>query len=154
GIPDERVYLKRDSSPVEFTPDTAPLPRPPGSEGKFLLLYSGNWGIAHEHATFVHAYIEHHRRGSGTVLLWLNAIGNSAGAVADALQAADVPFIRGDLVPLDRLAALLKTPDAHLITLKDAFVGYVFPSKVYGCIDSGRPVVFIGSARSDVHYLC
>ena len=38
------------------------------------------------------------------------------------------------------------TPDAHLITLSDAFVGFVLPSKVHGCIASGRPVLFIGSA--------
>ena len=46
------------------------------------------------------------------------------------------------------------TPDAHLITLSDAFVGFVLPSKVHGAIESGRPVLYIGSARSDVHALC
>ena len=44
--------------------------------------------------------------------------------------------------------------DVHLITLEDAFVGYVMPSKVYACIASGRPILFIGSADSDVHALC
>ena len=57
-------------------------------------------------------------------------------------------------MPLDQLGALLVTPDAHLITLSDAFVGFVLPSKVHGCIASGKPVVFIGSERSDVHRLC
>jgi hypothetical protein len=41
-----------------------------------------------------------------------------------------------------------------LITLSDAFVGYVLPSKVHACITSGRPVLYIGSPRSDVHELC
>ena len=52
------------------------------------------------------------------------------------------------------LARLLLTPDAHLITLSDAFVGYVLPSKVHACIELQRPVLYIGSARSDVHKLC
>jgi hypothetical protein len=57
-------------------------------------------------------------------------------------------------VPIDQLGALLVTPDSHLITLSDAFVGFVVPSKVHGCIASRKPIVFIGSERSDVHRLC
>ena len=53
-----------------------------------------------------------------------------------------------------QLASLLITPDAHLITLSDAFVGYVLPSKVHGCVASNKPILFIGSDRSDVHRLC
>lgn len=153
-IPEDRIVLKRDPSPVAITPDTPALARPIAAEGKFLLLYSGNWGVAHDVETFLQAYIEHHRNGSGTVLLWLNATGNSASQVADKLKAAHVPHIRSGLVPLDQLASLLRTPDAHLITLKTAFVGYVLPSKVYACIESGLPVIFVGPTGSDVHTLC
>ncbi|OAF07450.1 hypothetical protein [Bradyrhizobium neotropicale] len=154
GVTKDRIVLKRDPSPIEIGPDTPPLARPPQTEGKFLLLYSGNWGIAHDTTTFVDAYVEHHKSGSGTVLLWLNAIGKGAATVAEALDEARVPYIRTDLVPLDQLASLLRTPDAHLITLKNAFVGYVLPSKVYACVDSDLPVIFIGPTDSDVHLLC
>jgi hypothetical protein len=41
----------------------------------------------------------------------------------------------------------------HLVTLRDAFVGYVLPSKIHACIDSGKRVLFIGSQDSDVHLL-
>ena len=57
-------------------------------------------------------------------------------------------------MPLDQLARLLVTPDAHLITLSDPFVGFVLPSKVHAAIELGRPIVYIGSASSDVHALC
>jgi hypothetical protein len=57
-------------------------------------------------------------------------------------------------VPLHQLGSVLKAADLHLITLDDRFVGYVLPSKVYACIESGRPVLFIGHADSDVHLLC
>jgi hypothetical protein len=57
-------------------------------------------------------------------------------------------------VPLENLARLLVTPDAHLITLRDPFVGYVMPSKVYGCIESGADILYVGSTDSDVHLLC
>jgi hypothetical protein len=46
------------------------------------------------------------------------------------------------------------TPDAHLVTLRPEFMGYVLPSKIYGCIASRRPVLYIGPRGSDVHSLC
>ena len=154
GIPDERIELRRDDSPVAVSPATEPLPRPRELDGRFLLLYSGNFGVAHEDATFIDGYHLHHAAGSGRVGLWLNATGAKADRVEARLRELGLPVHRSRPVPLERLASLLVTPDAHLITLRDAFVGYVLPSKVYGCIRSGKPVLFVGSAASDVHLLC
>ena len=154
GISPDRIELKRDPSPVEIVAGTPPLPRPDGTEGKLVLLYSGNWGVAHDVDTFVAAYRDHHQTGSRRFVLWLNAVGARADAVETAIREARLPIIRSRPVPLDKLASLLVTPDAHLITLLDGFVGFVLPSKVYGCVASGRPVLYVGSARSDVHLLC
>lgn len=154
GIPRDRISLKRDPSPVEISPSVRPLARPNKFAGKLLLLYSGNWGVAHDTATFVEAYRRHHFEGSGRVVLWLNAVGANAARVAEALEKTGVPFIRTSPVPLEQLASLLVTPDAHLITLSDAFVGFVLPSKVYGCLASQRPVLYVGSEKSDVDLLC
>ncbi len=133
---------------------TRPLARPAGADGHLLLLYSGNWGMAHDYETFLAAYAGHHREGSGRFLLWLNAVGGAAGQVETRLKQAKLPYLRSQPVPLANLASLLVTPDAHLITLLDPFVGFVLPSKVYGCVASGRPVLFVGSERSDVHLVC
>lgn len=154
GIPAERITLKADPSPVTINPETPPLLRPPGAEGKILLLYSGNWGVAHDHSTFVEAYRRHYASGPGKVFLWLNAVGGRAKEVESALTNLRLPFAKGAPVPIDQLASLLVTPDAHLITLSDPFVGYVLPSKVHGCVQSGKGVIFIGSASSDVHRIC
>lgn len=154
GIARERIELKRDPSPVVVTRDTSPLPRPTGTESSLLLLYSGNWGVAHDYRTFLEGYRLHHKQGRARFVLWLNAVGSAIGPIESALFADDLPYVKGAPVPLERLASLLVTPDAHLITLSDPFVGFVLPSKVYGCIASGRPVLFIGSKKSDVHLLC
>ena len=119
-----------------------------------LLLYSGNWGVAHDYSTFLEAYRQHHREGSGRVVLWLNAVGAAVERIEAFLRDERLPYLRTALVPLEQLASLLVTPDAHLITLSDAFVGYVLPSKVHGCIASNKPILFVGSDRSDVHRLC
>lgn len=154
GIPDERIVLRRDASPVAIDATTAPLPRPAELEGKIVLLYSGNFGVAHDDATFIEGYQRHHREGSGRVVLWLNATGAKADRVEAELRQRGLPVHRSRPVAIEDLARLLVTPDAHLITLRDAFVGYVLPSKVYGCIASDKPVLFVGSEESDVHLLC
>ena len=154
GIPPERIRLKRDPVPVEITSTTLPLARPVGDPETLLLLYSGNWGAAHDHETFVEGYRRHHVRGKARFVLWLNAVGRAVDDVEAALTKRGLPFVRGTPLPLDELACLLVTPEAHLITLSDEFVGFVLPSKVHGCIASGKPVLYIGSTRSDVHKLC
>ncbi|HEY4596687.1 MAG TPA: hypothetical protein VIJ02_09830 [Thermoanaerobaculia bacterium] len=154
GIDPGRIVLKRDPAPVEIPPGTPPLDRPAELDGYVVLLYSGNFGVAHDHETFVEGYRRHHREGSGRVALWLNATGSKADRVEEILRREGLPVHRGLPVPLAELPRLLVTPDAHLITLRDGFVGYVLPSKVYGCVQSGRGVLYVGSPDSDVHLLC
>ena len=153
GIAGERIALKRDPSPVEIPPGTEPLEIPEELRGRAVLLYSGNFGVAHDHETFVEGYRRHHREGPGTVGLWLNATGAKADRVEELLRREGLPVYRSRPVPLEQLPRLLVTPDAHLVTLRDGFVGYVLPSKVYGCVQSGRPLLYVGDAGSDVHLL-
>lgn len=154
GVRPARIVLRRDPSPVAIGPSTVPLEIPAGLAGRKLLLYSGNFGVAHDYETFLHGYVEHHRRGRGAVALWLNARGRSADQLEAALAASRVPFHRTQPLPLERLASLLMTPAAHLITLRSEFWGYVLPSKVYGCLASGKGIVYVGPRESDVHLLC
>jgi hypothetical protein len=154
GIRPNRIRLKRDPSPVSIPPGTVPLPRPPELAAYAVLLYSGNFGVAHDHETFIEGYRRHHQVGTGRVALWLNAVGAKADLVEGRLRELRLPVHRSLPVPLEDLGRLLVTPDAHLITLRDPFVGYVMPSKVYGCIESGGDILYVGSTYSDVHLLC
>jgi hypothetical protein len=153
GIPPERIVIKRDPSPVEILPGVEPLERPAELQGCRILLYSGNFGVAHDHETFVEGYRRHHREGSGKVALWLNATGAKADRVEEILRREGLPVYRSRPLALDLLPRLLVTPDAHLVSLRDEFVGYVLPSKIYGCVQSGRPLLYVGSAGSDIHLL-
>lgn len=153
GIPPERIVIKRDPSPVAIPPGTEPLDLPEELRDRRVLLYSGNFGVAHDHETFVEGYRRHHREGSGRVALWLNATGAKADRVEEILRREGLPVHRSRPLPLDLLPRLLVTPDAHLVTLRDEFVGYVLPSKIYGCVQSGRTVLYVGSERSDLHLL-
>lgn len=153
GVAAERIALVRDGSPVSFAGDEAPLPLPKDLEGACVLLYSGNYGIAHEVDTVADGYERHHRRGTGRVKLWLCATGGGCEELVARFQARGLPFHRSPPVPLDQLPALLRTPAGHLVTLRNAFVGFVMPSKIYACIESRKPVLFVGSDQSDVDLL-
>jgi hypothetical protein len=154
GIRAERIVLKRDPVPITITGLETRPEAPPGAEGRQVLLYSGNWGVAHDVDTFVGGYIRHHRQGSRRMALWLNAVGAGADRVEARLRSAEAPVARTCPVPLELLPGLLLRADAHLITLKETFVGYAMPSKVHGCVASRRPVLFVGSESSDVDLLC
>lgn len=153
GVAGQRIALVRDGSPVDFSVHHAIEPLPAALAGACVLLYAGNYGVAHELDTVAEGYVRHHRDGSGRVRLWLSATGTGAEELAKRLSVQGVPFHRSAPVPLERLAGLLRAPHAHLVTLKDAFVGFVLPSKIYACVDSGRPILFVGSADSDVDLL-
>lgn len=154
GIRPQRLQLVRDSSPVRITSQDQGSAPPQSLIGRKIILYSGNWGVAHDHETFVAGMAQIAARGPAGVGVWLNATGSRVELVHRSLLAAGIVVARSAPVPLADLAGVLLAADLHLICLRDPFVGFVLPSKVYACIASGRPILFIGSERSDVHALC
>jgi hypothetical protein len=154
GIPKGRICLKRDPSPVTFSEGLKPLPLPIELRRvSGVILYSGNWGVAHDENTFIEAYAKYCGQSKSPLAFWLNATGAKADRVESELLARRLPVHRSSLVPLEDLPRLLLAADVHLITLRDSFVGYVLPSKVHACIESGKRILFIGSESSDVHLL-
>jgi hypothetical protein len=153
GIGESRISLVRDGSPVSFVAGQLPEPLPADLVGACVLLYSGNYGVAHEVETVFEGYRRHHRDGSGRVRLWLSAAGGGTEELSRRFIAAGLPFHRSAPVSLEKLPGLLLSPNAHLVTLKDSFVGFVMPSKIYACLESGKPIIYVGSADSDVDIL-
>ena len=154
GIAKRRIHLKRDPSPVSFAPGLSPLPLPEELRGGAgVILYSGNWGVAHEDSTFIEAYSRYGLQSKSSLRLWLNATGAKADRVEGEIRTRGVPVYRSSLFPLADLPRLLLAADIHLITLRDPFVGYVLPSKIHACIESGKRILYVGSSDSDVHLL-
>ena len=146
GLRTTRIEIKPNPSPVAFPPGLAPLPLPEDVQGgSGVILYSGNWGVAHDESTFIEAYARYVANSTTPLRLWINATGAKADRVERELRARGVAFYRSHLVPLEQLASLLISADVHLVTLRDSFVGYVLPSKIHACIESGKRILFIGS---------
>src|SRR5262249_17405262 len=93
GIVEERIRLKRDPSPVAFAQGLMPLPLPDGLRGgSGVILYSGNWGVAHDDNTFIEAYAEYLQQSKLGLRFWLNATGAKADRVEHELRSRGVPF--------------------------------------------------------------
>jgi len=154
GIAAGRMRLKPDPSPVTFTQGVVPLSLPDELRGGAgVILYSGNWGVAHDENTFIEAYTQYSHQSRDGLKFWLNATGAKADRVERELRSRGVSVYRSSLVPLDNLPRLLLAADVHLVTLRNPFVGYVLPSKIHACIESGKRVLFVGSEDSDIHLL-
>ena len=136
GVAQERIRLKRDPSPITFPPGLIPLPLPDELRGgSGVILYSGNWGVAHDENTFIEAYTRYFHESPHGLGFWLNATGAKADRVEREFRSRGVPIYRSSLVPLEDLPRLLLAADVHLVTLRDRFVGYVLPSKIHACIE-------------------
>ena len=154
GVDPARIALRRDPSPVRFEPGLRPAAPPLALAGRKIVMYSGNWGVPHDHETFLAGYERFCRAHALLSGVWLNAGGTRLCVVERELARRALTFARTGLAPLAELPAILAAADVHLVTLCDAFVGYALPSKVHACVASGKPVLFVGSARSDVHLVC
>lgn len=154
GVRPERITLKRDVSPIKISGLEAPARPPAALAGCKILLYSGNFGVAHEIATVTKGLALYQRCGSDRIGLWLNASGSAIDEIAQTLSSEGVPVAVSAPSSLNALPSVLAAAHIHLVSLRTAFSGYVLPSKIYGCLCSGRPILYVGPKSSDVHLLC
>ncbi len=152
-IPEARMRIVENwavGEPVRPTPASASeLRKSLGFGDRFVVGYSGNLGFAHDYAT-IHEAARLLRGDPEVVFLMIG--GGSGMRELESRSAADglrnlvfLPY-----QPRERLTDSLAAADVHLVTLRPKLEGLVVPSKLYGVMAVGRPVVFIGAAGGDV----
>lgn len=120
-----------------------------GLEGRFVVLYTGNLGVAHEFDTFLEGLAQAVRVEPRIVLVIVgrgSRLEEVRTRVAALSLGAHVCF--QDFVPAGRLPAVLGLADVALVTLREGFAGLVVPSKLYGYLARALPVLYVGP-RSD-----
>lgn len=119
----------------------------PGDPNKLVLLYSGNLGLAHDLATVMTAMRS--LRADPRFQFVFVGSGSSRQELADFAKAEHITSL--ELRPYVQRASLgesLAAGDIGLVTQRDACCGSVVPSKVYGIMAAGRPVLFIGPVNA------
>jgi colanic acid biosynthesis glycosyl transferase WcaI len=113
---------------------------------RFVLLHAGNLGFYGAWDTLLAAAERLKDDGVGIVFV-------GDGAQRDRLQAASsgisnvrfLPFFPGSKIP-----SVLAAADAHIITVKRGLEGVVVPSKMYGILAAGKPIVALAPRECDV----
>jgi len=120
-----------------------------GLDGKFVVGYSGNLGRAHEFTTALDAAGQLADR-EDIVFLFIGGGHQLDSLKAEAARRGLVNVQFQPYQPRERLAQSLGACDAHLVTLRPGLEGLALPSKFYGIIAAGRPVLFVGATDGEI----
>lgn len=118
-------------------------------EGKFVVLFSGNLGLVNEFSTVLEGARLLQQQRPEVLFLFIGEGARSAEIVAFVKQ-HDLSNVR--LLPYQPRPMLrfsLAAGHVSLVTLAPGLAGLSVPSKTYGILAAGRPILFVGDPRSD-----
>lgn len=121
-------------------------------QDKFVVLFSGNLGLVNEFATVLEA-ARLLRDRNDIVFLFIGG-GAKAGEIATFAEQNNLKNVRLlPYQPRERLRDSIGAGHVHLVTLAEGLAGLSVPSKTYGILAAGRPVLFVGDEQSCVAQL-
>ncbi len=121
---------------------THPLRRELGLGDRFTISYSGNMGLGHDFDTLLDAMT----RLRDEDLCWL-FIGDGPRRAELERRVAVLGLAHAHFLPyqpLPQLALSLTAADASIVSLEARLAGLLAPSKLYGLLATGVPIVYIG----------
>jgi len=111
---------------------------------KLAIMYSGNFGRAH---SFTELLAIARQMRDVDAHFSLSMRGNRMAEVQAAITTDDSNISFAPFAPADQLEARLSSADIHVVSLRPEWTGTVVPSKFFGALAAGRPVLFIGSEQ-------
>jgi glycosyltransferase involved in cell wall biosynthesis len=150
GVRADQIEIVRDGT--EIVPTNAPQPqldseviRAIRGDFRFVLLHAGNIGFYGAWDTLIAAAKQLVGEGIGFIFVGEGA--QRAQLETAANGAANVRFL--PFFPGRKIPSVLAAADAHLITVKRGLEGVVVPSKMYGILAAGKPIVAVAPRETD-----
>lgn len=152
GVAAEKIMIMPNWAAQEVHPvpdETNTFRQEHELDGRFVVMYSGNMGLAHPFEVILDAAsllksseprILFLFVGDGPRLNWLKEQVTQQGLT----NVRFLPF-----QPKERLAESLSAGDVHIASMHTSLAGLVVPSKVYGALAAARPCIFLGPATSE-----
>lgn len=116
---------------------------------KLALLYSGNMGKAHDFSLFLKLARKVYKENP-EIIFCFSCRGNRFSELKSSIRPTDYNI---RLVPFANEAELeqrLNSADIHLLSLKPGWEGIVVPSKFFGSLAVGKPVLYAGPEGSSI----
>jgi colanic acid biosynthesis glycosyl transferase WcaI len=150
GARPERVHVISnwvDLEQIAPGPQRNAWARANGLDSGFVVMHSGNVGYAQDLDTLVRA---------GTFLrdrddIRIAIVGHGARhhEVKRLAESLEVPVEFRDYQPRDQLPQSLAAADVHVVGLARGLEGFVVPSRLYGVLAAGRPVIAAAEESSE-----
>jgi len=151
GMEPASVVIVRDGVDLPSSSSPGPLWDPEvireiRGNFRFVLLHAGNLGFYGAWDTLL--------AGAGTLAgdgIGLVFVGEGAQRARLEAAAVNLPNVRFlPFFPSSKILSVLAAADAHLITVKHGLEGVVVPSKMYGILAAGKPIVAVAPRECDV----
>jgi colanic acid biosynthesis glycosyl transferase WcaI len=137
-----------DAERITPQPRDNPWAREHGLAGRFVVMHSGNVGHAQDLDTLIRA---------ATLLrdlddLQIAIVGTGArhaelSSLADTLEVDAVSFL--PYQPRELLPESLASADVHFVGLARGLAGFIVPSRIWGVLAAGRPVIAAAEEESE-----
>lgn len=120
-----------------------------GLGDRFTIMYSGNMGTSHRFDEILEVAARLRDRDDIRFVFVGGGVRRReierAIAERELTNVLLLPF-----QPLDRLGESLSVGDVHYISLREGFEGLVVPSKAYGVLAAGRPIIYQGGLDAEI----
>jgi len=111
------------------------------------ILYSGTIGHAHQFEEFILLARELRKRNA-SVSFCFAGYGNKYMDLKNSITSEDVNIFFAGFIDEKLLSKRLASADIHMISLHHGWEGIVVPSKFFGSLASGRPLLYCGTPDS------
>ena len=151
GIDPERVEVVRDGTEISPPSDKentldGEVIQAIRSEFKFVLLHAGNLGFYGAWETLLEGARQLAGDGVGVIF-----VGDGVQKKRLEASASGIPNVRFlPFFPGSKIPSVLAAADAHLITVRRGLEGVIVPSKMYGILAAGKPIVAVAPSECDV----
>jgi colanic acid biosynthesis glycosyl transferase WcaI len=149
GVPPEHIEIVRDGIDSPASPNTSNFDpeviRSIRGDSRFVLLHAGNLGFYGAWETLLAA--AHELQPDGVCLVFVGDGAQRSRLQELAGNASNVRFL--PFFPSSKISSVLAAADAHVITIKRGLEGVVVPSKMYGILAAGRPIIAVAPRETD-----
>lgn len=116
---------------------------------RFVVIYSGNMGYAHEFDTVLDA--AHRLRARVDILFLFIGAGVRRARLEQEARTRGLSNVQfKPYQPREALGQSLTAANAHLVSLLPALEGLMVPSKFYAAAAAGRPILFVGAGDGEL----
>lgn len=124
-----------------------------GWDDKFVVLYAGNIGIPQYFNDLLQ--VAKDLRSNTEIVFAFIGTGAREQEIVHNIRKHDLtnvvlhPFLHEQY----SLATILSAADLHFVTLRDGIEGLAVPSKSYGILAAGRPILYQGKHNGEIAYM-